>query len=243
MRKCLVFTFLIFQGLWLLAQEGSPFVQTEDSIARPDPILAQPELENSPEDTATLGPVRALVPSIYIDYGKLLALPLDTEAKYEGGVEFLIKGKVPIILEVGMATLTPGKAYANGTYEAEGVYYRFGTGIYSQWKPKNKLGITFKYAVSSFDETAILDTENTINIPRTLSASYQRTDISASWIEFAVYTDRTIYKFLAIGMNIRFRYLLDYDLQTPDDVYAIPGYGRSFDQSIPAVNLFLKVSF
>ncbi|MEP5613185.1 MAG: DUF6048 family protein [Cyclobacteriaceae bacterium] len=240
MKKYLLLVFLFFQGFWLLAQEEVP---ETDSVAGFTPISIEPELDTTEEDTASLGPVRTLIPSIYIDYGKLLALPLETEAKYEGGIEFLIKEKVPVIFEVGMATLTPNKAYANGTYEAKGIYYRFGTGIYSQWKPKNKLGLTFKYGVSSFDETAILSTENTTNIPRTLTASYERTDLSASWLELAVYTDRSINKFLAIGMHIRFRYLLDYDLQTPDDVYAIPGYGRSFDQSIPAVNLFLKVSF
>jgi len=243
MRKCLLLhALLLFQLLGLVAQDGQS-IEVRDSVSVTDVDSVQSELENSLGDTATVGPVRTLIPSIYIDYGKLFALPIDTETKYEGGIEFLIREKVPIIFEVGMATLNPNKAYANGTYEAEGIYYRVGTGIYSQWKPKNKLGLTFKYGVSSFDETAILDTENTINIPRTLTASYQRTDISASWLEFAVYTDRTINKFLAIGMNLRFRYLLDYDLQTPDDVYAIPGYGRSFDQSIPAVNLFLKVSF
>ncbi len=194
------------------------------------------------EDSVTAS-VRPIIPSIYIDYGKLLAIPLDIETKYEGGVEILIKEKVPLIFEVGMATLNPTKVYANGSYQSEGFYYRFGTGIYSQFLPKNKLGITFKYAISSFDESATLDTENTINVPDMLTASYQRKGIAASWIEFAVYTDRQINNFLALGLNLRLRYLLDYDRQTPEDVYSIPGYGRSFDTSIPAANLFLKVSF
>lgn len=222
-----------------MAQNEPSSISQSDSAA----TSIQTESVELPEDTIASVPLRTLIPSIYIDYGKLLTIPLATETKYEVGVEFLIKEKVPLIFEVGMATLNPTKVYANGTYEAEGVYYRFGSGIYSQWQTKNKLGLTFKYGVSSFDETAVLKTENTINIPRTLSDSYERTNISASWMEFGVYTDRSINRFLAIGMNLRFRYLLDYDRQTPDDVYAIPGYGRSFDQSIPAVNLFLKISF
>ena len=222
-----------------MAQDEPSALSQNDSTSAP----IQAELFDVSEDTVVTGPIRTLIPSIYIDYGKLLAIPLAIETKYEGGVEFLFKEKVPLIFEVGIATLNPKKVYANGKYEVQGIYYRFGTGIYSQWQAKNKLGLTFKYAVSSFDETAILKSENTLNIPRTLSESYSRTNVGASWMEFGVYTDRTINRFLAIGMNIRFRYLLDYDRQTPDDVYAIPGYGRSFDKSIPAVNLFLKVSF
>ncbi len=200
------------------------------------------ETSEAGEDSV-LVPVRSIIPSIYIDYGKLIAIPLDIETKYEVGIELLIQEKVPLILEVGMATLNPTKVYANGSYQSEGMYYRFGTGIYSQFLPKNKLGFTFKYAISSFDESATLDSENTINVPDILSASYSRKDVAANWIEFALYTDRQINKFLALGLNLRLRYLLDYDRQTPEDVYSIPGYGRSFDTSIPAANLFLKISF
>lgn len=185
---------------------------------------------------------RTFIPSIYIDYGKLLTLPLDIESKFEGGFELLIKEKVPIVVEAGMGKLTPNKAYSNGEYESKGKYVRVGTGIYSQFLPKNKLGFLFKYGVSLFDEKATVDNENTINIPRTLVASFDRKDITASWIEFVLYSDRQITDFLAIGMNLRLRYLLLHDGFTPNDVLAIPGYGRSFDTSVPAVNLFVKFS-
>ena len=193
------------------------------------------------EDTVEVAK-RPIIPSIYIDYGKLLTLPTKTEEKYEVGLEVLISEKIPIVFEVGKATLNPEKAYANGEYEAKGTYFRIGTGVYSQFTAKNKLGLVFKYGLSSFDEIATI-TESNRNLNRTLSESYDRNDLSASWLELNIYSDRQFNKFLALGINIRYRYLLDYDIQAPDDVYVIPGYGRSFDNSIPAANLFLKISF
>lgn len=204
--------------------------------------------ESGPTDTDTTRVVRAFIPSIYIDYGKLLTIPLANELKYEGGIELLFNEKIPLIIEVGSATLTPREVYANGDYEAKGQYLRIGTGVYNQWQLKNKFGLTMRYAVSKFDEVARLNSEN-INIDRTLSASYDRKDVSASWLELVFYTDQKLFSdtkikdIFTIGMNLRYRYLLDYDIQTPDDVYAIPGYGRSFDESVPAMNVFLKVSF
>lgn len=243
MRKLFILVFLSVSFIVVgqdkpTPKEEVPPVESDSTIA---PTVNVPKVE-SEEDTSTYV-ARAIIPSIYIDYGKLLAIPLDIETKYEVGVEILFKEKIPLIFEAGAATLNPTKVYSNGSYESSGNYFRIGTGIYSQFVPKNKLGFTVRYAISSFDESASLDTENTINIPRTLTAAYSRSGINASWMEFVLYSDTKINNLLSLGMNLRFRYLLDYDLQSPDDVYSIPGYGRSFDQSMVAANLFLKVSF
>ncbi|MEQ8881651.1 MAG: hypothetical protein RLQ12_18545, partial [Cyclobacteriaceae bacterium] len=45
----------------------------------------------------------------------------------------------------------------------------------------------------------------------------------------------------AIGFNIRMRFLVTYDKDSPIDVYSIPGYGKTIDKSTPAVNLFVKL--
>lgn len=187
--------------------------------------------------------IRKLVPSIIIDYGKLLSLPTSIESKFEGGFELLINDKIPLILEVGQATLNPTKVYANGNYESQGQYIRFGTGYYSRLNPKNRFGITTRFAISNFEETATIDPELNLFLEDELVESYQRSKLSASWFEFVLYSDRKFNDFLSIGANIRFRYLLDYDIQAPNDVYSIPGYGRSFDTSTMAFNLFLKASF
>ena len=200
-----------------------------------------PSAQKNEEDSTIVR--RAITPSIYIDYGKLITVPFNNETKYEGGIEVLFKEKIPLIVEVGSATLSPDKVYSNGSYKAEGQYLRFGTGIYSKWTPKNIFGITARYAISTFDEEATLSTESPTNLERTLTASFHRKGLSGSWMELVLYTDTKINDLLSVGLNLRYRYLLNYDLQSPDDVYTIPGYGRSFDNSIPAANLFLKVSF
>lgn len=186
---------------------------------------------------------RAIIPSIYIDYGKLLTSPSNFETKYEGGIELLIKEKFPIILEVGSATLTPPSAYANGSYESNGNYYRVGAGIVSQIYPKNKLGISFRYGSSSFDENGTYAIESSSGKQDNYEREINRKNLSASWTELVVYSDRDLNDLFTIGLNIRFRMLNKYDSFNPIDVYAIPGYGRSFDKIIPALNLFLKISF
>lgn len=207
------------------------------------------------EETDTIAVVvRPITPSLYLDYGKLLTYPLSFESKIEVGAELLFKEKIPLIFEFGTSTLNPTKVYANGSYQAKGSYLRVGTGIYNQWTPKNKIGLTVRYATSTFDEVATLSTGDPINVETTLSDSFDRTGINANWLELVLYSDAKMFTgakfedtFLAdlfvVGMNLRFRYLLNYDLQAPDDVYAIPGYGHSFDDHLPAANLFLKVSF
>ena len=146
-------------------------------------------------------------------------------------------------MEVGSATLNPNQAFSNGTYESSGIYYRIGTGFYSQFTPDNKLGLTFRYGSSTFDESARITIESSSGTQGTIIESFARENLSATWFEAVIYSDRKINNLLTVGINIRLRILNSYDQQSPVDVYAIPGYGRSFDKSIPAANLFLKVSF
>jgi hypothetical protein len=186
---------------------------------------------------------RTLTPSLYLDYGKLFTIPVDFETKYEGGLELLFLEKFPLIVEVGQATLTPEGAYSNGTYQSEGFYYRVGAGYYSQFKPKNKIGLTVRYASSSFTENGRVFIESPSGSQGDFVQSIKRENLKASWYEVVVYSDRKLTGLFSIGMNLRLRILASYDEQSPVEVYSIPGYGRSFDKTIPAANFFLKVSF
>jgi hypothetical protein len=203
--------------------------------------LLLPFLGISQEDTTSVK--RVIIPSIYIDYGKLLLIPSDFETKYEGGIELLINEKFPIIVEVGSATLAPQSAYANGSYESSGSYYRVGAGVVSQIYPKNKLGISFRYGASTFDEKGSYSIESSSGKQDNYVGKIDRKNLSADWTEIVVYSDRDLNDLFTIGLNIRFRILNKYDSFDPIDVYSIPGYGRSFDKVIPALNLFFKVSF
>lgn len=202
--------------------------------------ISQTELQKA--DSTVKAPF--VVPSILIDYGKLLTIASDFETKYEGGIELLFKGKYALLIEAGNATLTPEGAYANGSYESTGVYYRFGGGYYVQRTPKNGLGIYALYGLSSFDELGVFRYQSpSATQPDFISDRIERSNLSANWWELVLYTDQSINDFMKLGLSLRYRQLISYDEFAPIDVYAIPGYGKSFDNSIPAANLILKVTF
>lgn len=195
------------------------------------------------EEADSLVYQKTITPSLYLDYGKLFTIPVDFETKYEGGLELLFIEKFPLILEIGQATLTPEGAYSNGTYQSEGHYYRVGAGYVSQFKPKNKIGLTVRYASSTFSESGRIFIESPSGSQEDFIQNIEREDLKATWYEIVVYSDRKLSDLFSIGLNLRLRILTSYDEQAPVDVYSIPGYGRSFDQTIPAANFFLKVSF
>lgn len=189
---------------------------------------------------------RTIRPSIYFDYGKLLTLPTKFEKKYEGGLILLLKEKIPIILEVGAATLTPEGAYSNGVYESRGTYYRLGAGYSNAFTAKNRIGLSFRYASSSFEETGRIFIESPSSAQDPYIQNISRSNLQAQWWEFVLSTDQRVLResdLLTVGLNLRLRILQSYDEQENVDVYAIPGYGRSFDKTIPAANFFLRVNF
>ncbi len=195
------------------------------------------------EEADTIVSKRTIIPALYLDYGKLLTIPSNIETKYEGGIELLFMEKYPLIIEAGQATLTPEGAYSNGTYESTGNYFRIGTGFYNQFTPKNKVGLTVRYATSFFSEDGRIFIESPSGAQETFIQNIEREDLRASWYEVVFYSDQRLTDLFSIGLNLRLRILADYDEQSPIDVYSIPGYGRSFDSTIPAANFFLKVSF
>ncbi|GAB4232442.1 MAG: hypothetical protein Tsb0034_05230 [Ekhidna sp.] len=203
-------------------------------------LFSQEDTTPQEEDTVQTVLKRPIILSLSVDYGKLLTIPFAFEQKYEGGVEVLIREKIPLILEAGMATLEPDRAYPNGSYESSGWYYRVGSGFVGTLNPKNKMGLSVRYAVSTFDELGRFF--NDITNESSLQ-TIDRKGLNAQWWEVVLYSDKKISRFLSIGANFRFRIMQSYDKQEEVDVYAIPGYGRSFDSTIPAANFFIKVSF
>jgi len=46
-------------------------------------------------------------------------------------------------------------------------------------------------------------------------------------------------KFL-LGWKFRLRFLMDFQNREEPRIYSIPGYGRTFDQVVPALNFYVK---
>ena len=189
---------------------------------------------------------RFISPSFYLDIGKLLTIPTDFETKYEGGVEIKFFERIPIALEIGSAILSPEGAYTNGTYESSGTYFRIGSGYVIPYDVRHDIGLSFRYAAASFDEMGRFEIESPSGAQGNFRDAIDRENLTAQWWEFGLYSDSQLLKesdLLRYGIALRLRILQSYDVQEEIDVYSIPGYGRSFDKTIPSFNFFLKFKF
>ena len=180
----------------------------------------------------------------YIDVSKLLTIPAQFETKYEGGLALRFSERFSIYGEVGSATTSPEQAYTNGSYESTGTYYRIGFGYVGKFDAEHDIGISFRYGASTFDEEGRIFINSPSGGQGDLVRVISREGLTAEWWEVVLYSDKKLLEqsnLLWFGLNIRLRILGSYTMQEAPDVYAIPGYGRSFDKTIPAANLFLKV--
>ena len=213
--------------------------------AQSDSISIESTEELVEEDTIKI-PRKFLSVEPYLDFGKLLTIPTEFETKYEGGLELRFYERFSLIAEAGSVTTSPEGAYSNGVYESSGIYYRVGVGYVGQLDAKHHTGISFRYASSSFEETGSFFIESPSGVQEGFTQRVNRSDLSAQWWEVVFYSDRKLFDssdLFWFGLNIRFRILQRYDEQDVPDVYAIPGYGRAFDQTIPGANFFLKLKF
>jgi hypothetical protein len=178
--------------------------------------------------------------AIVFDYGKLVGLALDTETKYEIGAQVDIKDKLLLIGEFGIATLTPNGAYVNTNYISEGSYFRVGLGYKINMNAKNNILFSLRYAKSTYSDKGTIDIKSSTGIFDTYNEPFEREEISAYWYEAVLSSETRLWKGLYAGFHIRLRVMGDYDKQLPLDVFSIPGYGRTFDKTIPAFNLYIK---
>ncbi|SHJ66944.1 hypothetical protein SAMN04488028_101849 [Reichenbachiella agariperforans] len=181
--------------------------------------------------------------SILVDYGKLATgLFMESETKYEGGVQLEFWNKLVLIGEYGMARLEPRGAYVNANYVSEGSYYRVGLGYKIDMNPKNNFVFSVRYGNSTYSDSgeAVIESASGLYDPFVLP--FERQEVSAFWTEIVMSSERRIWKGLYTGFHVRLRVMVDYDDQAPLDVFSIPGYGRTFDKSVPAFNLYIKYS-
>lgn len=178
--------------------------------------------------------------AVSVDYGKLAAQFLNTESKYEFGGQVELKDRLVLIGEYGFSTLTPHGAYQNTDYTSEGSYFRLGLGYKIDFTAKNNLYFSARYAKANFKDKGALDITSASGLYDDLFEPFVRDNLSAQWFEVVMSSEAKLWKGLYAGFHLRLRIMDKYDKQEPLDVYTIPGYGRTFDKSIPAVNLYLK---
>lgn len=181
-----------------------------------------------------------ITPAFYLDYGKLLTAISDSETKYEGAFELIIKDKWQLIGEVGFSKLTPKSAIENGTYQSKGTYIRYGLGYLPHREKNSRIGIGVRYATSSFKDRGNYIILSPSGLQPDIEEHFNRKNLSATWWEGVFYSDLTMKKWLTVGFLFRVRFMQESDRFEGVDVVTIPGYGRAQNKSTLAVNLFFK---
>ena len=183
-----------------------------------------------------------------IDYGKILTLWTNFESKYEAGINLRFYERIVLATEFGYAELNPLKAYDNALYyTVKGPYARVGLDYYTSYDPKSFYYAGLRYGKSFFEDEGafLIDSEYWEDYEEGFGSS----DLTASWMEIVVGTE-TFLKFgkksedpkskFLIGWKFRLRILMDFENREEPRIYSIPGYGRTFDNAVPALNFYIK---
>ncbi|MEO1049496.1 MAG: DUF6048 family protein [Bacteroidota bacterium] len=180
--------------------------------------------------------------AVLLDIGKANSFIADYENKFEAGLHYMMKNGLAVVVEGGSGTLTPNNAFENANYESSGFYGRIGLDYHMHIDATSKFIFGLRYGQSSFDDNFnfIVGSE----FWQGFEDSDMRTELDASWFEIGISTETQILRESTtqfyLGWHLRWRYLIEYTEFEPVDVYSIPGYGRTVDNSVPAVNLYLK---
>ncbi len=182
------------------------------------------------------------------DYGKSIESLLQKQSKWEFGTGLIFQQHYKFVAEYGFGSLNPENAINNGAYNSEGNYYRVGFEYIFILKSKRYLSTGIMYGSSKFRDSVYVQIIS--EFWENLELSSQRENLSASWVEWVLNTEGPLSDakkgFLTNvywGMKFRIRFLMS-DISQPNfDIFAIPGYGKTFSNVVPAVNLFIKYRF
>jgi len=247
---------LLCINLSLMAQESSPadtviisgnVDASLDSISASD-INQAADASKSIADT--IPPKRFLSGvELKIDYGKLLMAWTEFETKYEGGINIRFYERIVLVTEFGSAELNPLKAYDNALYYTiNGMYGRVGLDYYMAYDPSNFFYVGLRYGMSNFEDNGafLIDSDNWPGYQEEFGSE----NVTASWAEVVVGTEtylkvgskaKTSGKSkLLLGWNARLRFLTDFENRQEPRIYAIPGYGRTFNNMTAALNFYIK---
>lgn len=178
--------------------------------------------------------------SAVLDYGKILGYLSGVEKKNEIGVQIGIKKNLLIVAEGGYSILNPNDSYVNADYEVRGRYFRLGLGLNKAITAENNLSLSLRYAMSDFEDQGTINVTSSSGLFEPYNESFSRKSLTASWYELVLGSEKKINTKLRLGFYFRFRVMGKYDEQVPYDVFSIPGYGRTFDKTVPALNLYLR---
>ena len=182
---------------------------------------------------------------LMVDYGKGLESLISDQKKWEFGAGIIYKNKISLNAEYGYAKLFPESVVMNGTYQVEGDYLRVGAEYLFTVGVNRYLSVGGMYASSNFDDYGTVQVLS--ELWPSLNEEFTRTGLTAQWAEIILNTQGPVFNteqgFLSgFYWGIRFRLklmLTDLD-QQGFDIYAVPGFGKTYSKALPAVNLFIR---
>ncbi|MEQ9298464.1 MAG: DUF6048 family protein [Cyclobacteriaceae bacterium] len=180
---------------------------------------------------------------LYVDYGKFIGFIADFEQKNAVGARLTFGNNIYIGGEYGWGTVTPPDAYENTAYEVSGSYMRLMAGLMKSLTPKTNIGFGLAYATGTYEDIGTPMIESPSGLFEVEVEPFARENIKASWYELNLLSESQLARNLYLGLTIRLRVMGDYDRQEPLDIFTLPGYGRTFDNSLPAANLFIRYQF
>ncbi|MEQ9425617.1 MAG: DUF6048 family protein [Cyclobacteriaceae bacterium] len=178
--------------------------------------------------------------SIYFDYPKLFSFFTDYENKAEVGLELQIFKRIYARGEFGRTRIRPDNFYKNVGYEVSGNYFRSGLAYRGTIGAKSNLALGVMYGKSAFEDRGSVQIEGQSGLFDPLNQDFERTELSGDWFELFIGTESNLGNNIYLGFTFRVRKLNTYDQFDELDVFAVPGYGRTFDNSIPALNMYIK---
>jgi len=243
MLKYIISTIILLAPYAGSAQDSLPVKQDTSVVMQDTPVVEQDSLVVEQDSLMVRQSKMAI--TLYADIGKLGESLFEIQTKREFGISILLANKYQFVGEYGYGSLNPKSIINNGSYSSEGNYYRVGVEYVFTVLPKTSLSTGFMYAHSDFADYGNVQIES--ELWDDLNETFARPDLKADWIEWIVNTESPIVKveegFLSNfywGVRFRLRILIS-DISQPDfDIFAIPGFGKTFSTVLPAANLYLK---
>jgi hypothetical protein len=178
---------------------------------------------------------------LQVDYLKAVTFFLDDRMQYEGSLNIRFMKNITLSGDFGFAHWTPQKRYNNTLFDTEGNYVRLGLDYRVKLDEKFELGLGARAARAFYQEKAVFHVESELHEGKINEFVWE--NLRATWAELVVSSDRKLWKGLHAGLILRYRFLINAPVFEPLDSYAIPGYGKKFNNSLPAANLYLKYRF
>ncbi|MEM9297568.1 MAG: DUF6048 family protein [Bacteroidota bacterium] len=179
---------------------------------------------------------------ITLDYGKLATLVSDSESKFAISVGFQLANRISPEIQLGYASVSPQNAFENGTYESKGFYSRIGVNYLIPFDNTNMFYAGLRYGLSLFEDEGVYEISS--DIFETFSDDFGEQDQTATWFEIVLGSEKKLRnEKVYLGGQFSLRFANSRDKFAPIDTYAIPGYGRTLDKSVPALNLYIKYLF